>query len=238
MADILTLIDKKMGILAQKLPSLVLEIVKRIVGDNKNIYKLELTDPKLASSKFDDIKTLLLETTNNLNDVLLNEIEKWFIKEFGKKYDSAKAKGEFLDEIKTTTKVFMQGMTDTIRKDVLESIALTMTSTSVKTEAEALSKRISKSVKQTIAIIQESTVRKVREKNLEILLKGMNDDDLLLFSHVIDSKNSEFCSKYGNKAYTKEEWLKIKSDVLEVGGHIGCRGVFVVISKDEYEKMK
>lgn len=230
-ANIVEMLDKIMITAANKLPSLILDKIKVIIGNQNNIHKEDVDSDKFTESQFREIEVLIHDTINALNNKMIVEIEKYFKNSMISIPRDEKTK--FYNEIKSVTSTFMNFIPVEVRKSVLEAVGNTLDSKKVEEAAKDLSRKINTSIGKSITFINETIVRRVREKNYEVFKKVSNKDTKWKFVHVKDSKNAPFCRDHGNEVKTEAEWLKLKSDIFVEGGHFGCRGVMAVVDDEE-----
>jgi hypothetical protein len=229
--NIVEMIDKVMIEVAKKLPPLILNKIKEIIGSQNNLLKQEVDSIKFTESQFIEIERIIQSVINTINNKLIVEVEKYFRSSMIPMLISEKTK--FYNEIKVLTNTFMNFIPTDIRRDVLQAVGSTLDGKTVEDSARQLSSKINLSVAKSINYINETVVRRVREKNYELFSKVSNKDTKWQFVHVKDSKNSPFCKKYGNAIKTEKEWKALKSDIFIEGGHYGCRGVMAIVDLDD-----
>lgn len=229
--NIVEMIDKVMIEVAKKLPPLILNKIKEIIGSQNNLLKQEVDSIKFTESQFIEIERIIQSVINTINNKLIVEVEKYFRSSMIPMLISEKTK--FYNEIKVLTNTFMNFIPTDIRRDVLQAVGSTLDGKTVEDSARQLSSKINLSVAKSINYINETVVRRVREKNYELFSKVSNKDTKWQFVHVKDSKNSPFCKKYGNAIKTEKEWKALKSDIFIEGGHYGCRGVMAIVDPDD-----
>jgi hypothetical protein len=229
--NIVEMIDKVMIDVAKRLPLLILDKVKGIIGSQNNLLKQEVDSIKFTESQFIEIERIIQSVINGINNKLIVEIEAYFRSSMLPMLISEKTK--FYNEIKVITNTFMNFIPVDIRRDVLEAVGSTLDGKKVDEAAQQLSKKINLSIGKSISYINETVVRRVREKNYELFSKVSNKDTKWQFVHVKDSKNSPFCKKHGNEIKTEKEWKTLKSDIFIEGGHYGCRGVMAIVDPDD-----
>lgn len=229
--NIVEMIDKVMIEVAKKLPPLILNKIKEIIGSQSNLLKQEVDSIKFTESQFIEIERIIQSVINTINNKLIVEVEKYFRSSMIPMLISEKTK--FYNEIKVLTNTFMNFIPTDIRRDVLQAVGSTLDGKTVEDSARQLSSKINLSVAKSINYINETVVRRVREKNYELFSKVSNKDTKWQFVHVKDSKNSPFCKKYGNAIKTEKEWKALKSDIFIEGGHYGCRGVMAIVDPDD-----
>lgn len=237
MSDITLTIDTIIEEVLGSLPFSIYKIINKSMGGVDKLYKLEATSPKLKEDNFKILSKNLQRYNQELLNILLNRIT-LAVRDLMKNYDVDVAMGDFLKEIQATINLNMEGIPNNIRQDVINTVLDSFGDDNINELADRLKTSIGGTISKAKILMSEALTRKVREKNFSIMEKAEQEGDMWLFSHVIDSKNAPFCSDYGNQIKSKKDWINLKSNFFTQGGHFGCRGVPVLVKKEDIDDVK
>lgn len=135
----------------------------------------------------------------------------------------------FYRDIKTLNNVYIGDLDNTIKTSVKQNIGSYMFEDDMKKVIKSISGVIGKSIARTNQLMREALItyaRKVADiayNKVEASLAKAQQVVVYIYQGVRDNKNSEFCAEHIGQKHTREEWLKIKSDIFINGGHFGCR---------------
>jgi len=132
-------------------------------------------------------------------------------------------------DIKTLNKVYIGGLDNKINEAIKQTIGAYIFEDDTNKVYQALANTINKNIKQTQILMQEALVTYTRKLNdlayekIERAFDRKGCEVLYQYTGVRDSRNSPFCAQHIGQIHTREEWVKIKSDIFINGGHFGCR---------------
>lgn len=237
MSNITLKIDSIIEEVIKDLPSSIYKIVLSVLGGTESIINLEADSKKLLPGNFEKVVNILKEYNKTMLNNLLKKIT-LEIRSLMGEYSVKLNIDNFLKQIQATINLNMQGIPEQIRKDVIESVILSYDDNNIEEIAEKLRSTIGGSIKQSMNVMSEALARKVREQNFKVMKKAKDTGDMWLFSHPIDSKNDPFCRQHGNEIRSEEDWIKLKPTFFIEGGHFGCRGIPVLVKKEDIESVK